>query len=236
MQTLIDEVVDGVHDDADELLNELPLAERFGVSRGVAREALRALEERRLVSVRHGRGARVLPPDGWDLLDPDILTAVAVRPDRFDLLDQVLECRRIVEGEAAALAAERATDEGLEALADALAAMKAAARASGPARRAGERLLEAETVFHRRLVALAQNRPLAQMLEPVHIALATARQELVDGRVPALVRQHERLAAAVRARDPAAARTALHEQVDQLRRWLPGESGRHPRARRASPA
>ena len=47
------------------LPRETDLAERFGISRGVVREVLRGLEERGVVTVRHGHGAIVNGQDRW---------------------------------------------------------------------------------------------------------------------------------------------------------------------------
>src|ERR1700750_1004823 len=58
------------------LPREADIAAQFGVSRGVARECIRGLEERGLVAVKHGRGATVLPEQRWDILDPDVLRAL----------------------------------------------------------------------------------------------------------------------------------------------------------------
>jgi GntR family transcriptional regulator, galactonate operon transcriptional repressor len=52
------------------LPKETELVEELGMSRGTVREALRALEERGVVQVTHGRGARVQPPEEWNVLDP----------------------------------------------------------------------------------------------------------------------------------------------------------------------
>ncbi|HEY4826977.1 MAG TPA: GntR family transcriptional regulator, partial [Solirubrobacteraceae bacterium] len=66
------------------LPRETDLAERFGISRGVVREALRGLEERGVVTVRHGHGAIVSEPERWDILDPVVLNAVLAGPERVD--------------------------------------------------------------------------------------------------------------------------------------------------------
>ena len=57
MRVLIGEIASGRYPEGELLPRELDLAERFDVSRNVARECVRGLEERGLVSVRHGRGA-----------------------------------------------------------------------------------------------------------------------------------------------------------------------------------
>src|ERR687890_1763262 len=110
MRVLIGDIVGGGLEAGSQLPREADLATRFGVSRGVARESLRGLEERGLVTVKHGRGATVNPDDRWDVFDPDVLAALLDGAQGAEILTEYLECRRILEIEAAGLAAERATE------------------------------------------------------------------------------------------------------------------------------
>jgi DNA-binding FadR family transcriptional regulator len=98
------------------LPREVAVAERFAISRGVARECLRGLEERGLVTVRHGSATTVNARERWDLFDDFVLAAALASPIAVELLGEYLECRRIVEIGAAGLAAERAGGEQLAAL------------------------------------------------------------------------------------------------------------------------
>ena len=82
MPALIEDIVAGRRAAGELLPREVDLAAAFAVSRGVARECLRAMEERGLVSVRHGRGATVRPSEDWDVFDPDILGGDAARRRR----------------------------------------------------------------------------------------------------------------------------------------------------------
>src|SRR4051812_49510257 len=99
------------------LPREADIASQFSVSRGVARECIRGLEERGLVSVKHGRGATVNPGARWDVLNSDVLAAMLEVDRDAHILWEYLECRRVLEIEAAGLAAERATEGDLGALA-----------------------------------------------------------------------------------------------------------------------
>jgi DNA-binding FadR family transcriptional regulator len=67
----------------DELrLSEAEVMDEFKVSRGVAREVIRALEERGLVTVKHGAGAWVNPATNWDTGHPDVLAGLLAGPER----------------------------------------------------------------------------------------------------------------------------------------------------------
>ena len=86
MRILIADVVSGARAAGEMLPREVDLAEEFDVSRGVARETIRAMEERGLISVKHGKGATVNEPDGWDVFDPDVLAAMLSSDRQSDVL------------------------------------------------------------------------------------------------------------------------------------------------------
>ena len=106
---------------------EHELESRFGVGRGVVREAIKTLSGKGLVSVRPRHGTHVLPRRDWSLLDRDVLNWLVGedKPDR-KLLLAVQEVRLIIEPAAAALAADRATKKDRQRIRAALAAMEAA--------------------------------------------------------------------------------------------------------------
>src|ERR687894_820525 len=103
VERFIERVVDGALRPGDRLPREEDVAEEFRVSRGVAREAIRALQERGVVTVRHGSGQRVNDTRSWRVLHPDVLRALLTSADGRGLLEELTECRMIVEVEAAAL-------------------------------------------------------------------------------------------------------------------------------------
>ncbi|MBR1284815.1 FadR family transcriptional regulator [Bradyrhizobium sp. AUGA SZCCT0177] len=106
---------------------EPDLETRFGVGRGVVREAIKTLAAKGLVSVRPRHGTHVLPRSEWSLLDRDVLSWLVGKdePGR-DLLLAIQEVRSIIEPAAAALAAERATKNDRWRINAALAAMETA--------------------------------------------------------------------------------------------------------------
>jgi GntR family transcriptional repressor for pyruvate dehydrogenase complex len=214
---LAGEIVAGRRPPGSALPHEVELADRFSFSRGVAREALRALEERGLATVRHGSTTTVNPPADWDLYDPDVLAAALAGPDAVRALGEYLECRRVIETEAAGLAAERATPEQLAALEQRLAELRAAVR-TRPARAQEAAYHAAEAAFHAALVQATGNRPLALLVERIDAALRAAgypppRPAYRRSRA---VPEHEAILAAVRAREPAAARAALTAHLDTV--------------------
>lgn len=91
----------------ERLPSETTMAENFGVSRNIIREAMKILKERHLVELRNGDGARVVKPNA-DSLNEVIRRMVAMGSIS---LGEVYEIRRSLEVAAAGLAAHRATPE-----------------------------------------------------------------------------------------------------------------------------
>jgi DNA-binding FadR family transcriptional regulator len=220
MRALIEEIVEGDLAPGGMLAREVDLAERFGVSRGVARECIRGLEERGLIVVKHGRGATVREPAEWDVFDPDVLAALLSAPARRELIAEALECQRIFEVEAAGLAASRAGNEHLEELTRALEAMAAEAQRSGRSGASADRYRDADLDFHRGVVRATGNRTLARMIEPLHRALTAAGAEVGDRR--ARLEEHDRILEAIAAGDAETARAAMAEHLSAGSRRLRG--------------
>jgi len=222
LSALVADIANGALPVGARLPRELELAESFGVSRGVARECVRSLEERGLVTVKHGSGATVRPPSEWDMLNPDVIAAVLRGEQGARLLGDYLECRRLLEIEAAGLAAQRATQSDLVALAEALERMTAAAvqTAGGPS--AEDRFHDADVAFHRAVIHATGNHALGRMTEPVHRALAAARRPLArpEHRLERSLPEHRRILAAIADRDPDAARETMRDHLLTVERYL----------------
>jgi GntR family transcriptional repressor for pyruvate dehydrogenase complex len=235
MRVLIGEIASGKYREGELLPREVDLAERFDVSRHVARECIRGLEERGLVSVRHGSGARVRPEHEWDRFDQDVLAALLGGPRAAGVIGEYLECRRLLEVEAAGLAAERADDTAIDQLSEAFAAMRLTAEGAknNPA---GEQLYRAADVaFHRAVIQAAGNPVLGRMTEPIHRALSATFGALARPRMrfERGLPEHERILDAVRAHDPAAAREAMRAHLLTVERYLREYAGETPAARAA---
>jgi len=215
MRFLVGEIVGGVLVPGDMLPREADLAQQHDVSRGVARECIRGLEERGLITVKHGIGATVTPSDQWDVFDPDVLSALLVSAEGHAVLGEYLECRRILEVEAAGLAAERATQRDLDELTAAFEAMTAAAERARANPAAESRYHEADIAFHRAVVGAAENRALTRITEPIHRTLAASLQRSANPelRFQQGLPEHERILAAILARDAEGAREAMRAHL-----------------------
>lgn len=208
-QRVVDElgrrVVGGAWEPGDPLPVEDALAAEIGVSRGVVREAVKALVAKGMLHVRPRTGTRVLPPEHWNHLDRDVLCWKQAR-DGTALLRDTGELRRIVEPEAARLAAHRAGPDDVRVLYDSLAAMEAAAMTPGR-----DGYVEADLAFHRALLDASGNRLLGSLGRAVDIALEHSFlvSTQTPGAVEASLPGHRAVVQAVEARDPAAAAAAV---------------------------
>ena len=222
LRILVADIVGGRVPEGARLPTETELAQRFGVSRGVARESLRSLEERGLVTVKHGIGATVRPSADWDMFSVDVIEAMLEHEGGAKLLGDYLECRRLLEIEAAGLAAQRGTSEDLMALSAALDRMTSTAVEAPGSPSAEERFHEADIAFHRALIQATGNHALGRMTEPVHRALAAARRPLArpEHRLERSLPEHREILAAVAARDPDRAREAMRAHLLTVGRYL----------------
>jgi DNA-binding FadR family transcriptional regulator len=231
MLEFVDAIVSGELAPGARIPKETALTEQYEISRGVARECLRGLEERGLVKVRHGSATTVNPREAWDLFDADVIAAALGGAAAVSLLGEYLECRRMIEIAGAGLAAGRATDEHVARLQACLDAMKTAV-ARRRARDQERDYHEADVAFHLALVQATGNDALVSLVRRIDGALLAARYPLARPayRRTRAIPEHEAILAAVRAGDEAAAREAMRTHLDTVEQYL------HEHARRVARA
>jgi DNA-binding FadR family transcriptional regulator len=222
MRTLLADIASGDLTPGGAALREADIAGRFGVSRGVARECVRGLEERGLVSVKPGRGATITPPDRWAVFDPEVLSALLGARRGSDILGAYAECRRILEVAAVGLATERAGEQDLAALSDALERMMTGARRASVNPAAEDFFHDAQLAFHESVMAATHNAALAAMLAPLWQALAAARRVVGrrGGDLDRSIAEHRRILTAVACRDVDQARAAMDDHLASVEREL----------------
>jgi GntR family transcriptional regulator, transcriptional repressor for pyruvate dehydrogenase complex len=123
-EQLRDQIVSGAMRPGSPLPAERELCEALGVNRGSVREALKRLQQSRLVSVRHGGTSHVL--DYRDSAGLDLINDLIVNPaGRFDarIVRGIVEMRSALAPDIARLAAERARPAQRDALRAAAQAM-----------------------------------------------------------------------------------------------------------------
>lgn len=110
VETLGRRIVSGVMVPVETVLFEQDLIDEFGASRNVVREAVKTLAGKNLVVSARKRGTSVRPAEEWNLLDPQVIDwMIAETSTNEGLIKALSELRQIVEPEAAAWAARRAS-------------------------------------------------------------------------------------------------------------------------------
>ncbi|WP_140425600.1 FadR/GntR family transcriptional regulator [Cryobacterium sp. N19] len=197
---------------ANEILNVSDLCERFGVSRSVIRESLRALESLGLVKARPQVGTRVMGIGNWDLLNAQVVNWRGYGPGYATQMNELLEMRRGVEGSAARLAATRMTDterRQLRVVADQLIA------AAGS--KNGREWVAADVAFHRLVLEGSHNTVMAQFADTVAAVLRTRQdtdRRTITDQTPQSVNNHTSLADALIDGDPDLAEVSAIRIVD----------------------
>ena len=104
-------IIKGEYKPGDTLPNEEMLSREYEVSRGVLREATKVLVKKGLIRLKPKIGTQIQLKREWNLFDPDVLIWKSEAGDKMKFLENIIEVRRIIESEAAKLAAERAGEE-----------------------------------------------------------------------------------------------------------------------------
>ncbi|MFI0508615.1 FadR/GntR family transcriptional regulator [Streptomyces sp. WSLK1-5] len=194
---------------------EPDLAAQLGLSRNLAREAVKALAVARVLEVRRGDGTYVTS------LQPSLLLeglggAVELMQQDAGALQDLMEVRRLLEPVATALAATRISDGQLAEVERHLDAMR-------EARDDVERLNAHDAAFHRAVVSATGNESLLAILEGISGRTLRARiwRGLVDSRAAArTLAEHEAIFAALSARDAALGQAAALLHVSNTEQWL----------------
>jgi GntR family transcriptional repressor for pyruvate dehydrogenase complex len=202
----------------DFLGTEKELAARHGVSRIVARDALRTLEAIGIVEISRGAGGGARITHGNPQLFAEAL-AVQLELAEIDV-DEILAAQAAVEGLAAELAAERATRAEIALLKDLVAE---AARLIGDA----DAFTRASLRFHLAVAEASHNRVLHyQLVSLQHVSWPKRNRTLTREVARRVLEAHRRLAALIEARDAAEARRFMEAHVGMIRSRRVAESRR----------
>ena len=168
-------------------IDEMKLAEEYGISRTPLREALKVLAAEGLVTMKVRRGAYVTEVSEKDLSD-------------------VYHLLSLLESDAAGVVAERASDAQiaeLQGLHDELE------KAAGNR----ERFFEINEAFHMRLLEIANNRWRDQMVADLRKVMKLNRHTSLvkSGRVQESLKEHRAIMAALAKRDSAGAVQRMQE-------------------------
>lgn len=176
---------------------------QYGVSRSVAREAIRVLESMGMVAARRRVGITIQPVERWNVFDPTVIRWRLESGDRTAQLVSLSELRRGFEPAAAALAARRADAHQCRIMAAAVSDMVMHGRSGD----LGAYLL-AEKVFHQTLLESTRNE-MFRALNGVVVEILTEKPS------QAVIALHDDVARAIRMRDEDGAERAMRAIIDE---------------------
>ncbi|MEV0614121.1 GntR family transcriptional regulator [Nonomuraea sp. NPDC050404] len=179
-------------------LVEADVCEQFGAARAAVREAFKELAGEGLVEILRNKGARVRA----------ISKAEAV---------EITEVRMVLEGLSAAKAAERVTPEQAGRLREIVADMRTAVEAGDL-----DRYSELNAALHAKVREIAGHRTSAAIIERLGAQVVRHKFRLArqPGRAAVSLPQHELIVAAIVARDPEAAQTAMRQHLRSVAKAL----------------
>lgn len=203
-EQLLGMIKDGTFRPGDSLPSERDLARQFGVSRPTIREAMIAMEISGAVEVRSGSGVYVLKPGPGPI-------NLADDPGPFE----ILEARRLIEGEACALAAQRISKQQLAELVALLNDMQQENRQDHAAEEADQR-------FHCLIAEASGNSALHASIAWLwdlrnKSTISTVFHERIRAEgIKPIIADHRAILRALRKRDSNAAREAMHNHLQRV--------------------
>ncbi len=194
------------------LPKEVELAERYGVSRPVVREALMRLRIDGVIESRQGAGTRVISSPSRSVME-------FAEPGSIADLQRCYEFRVGVEGEAAYMAAERQSEARIADIAEALRQLLPSGEDAPPP------TAEHDIAFHLAVAKATENSYYVQTIEAItqalHVGTRIARvlSHWSDGhRRDMLHTEHKRIYDAIAAGEPEIARQAMRAHIESARR------------------
>lgn len=193
---------------------ERTLVKQLDVSRTSLREALRVLETLGLVEVRLGRGFFVANQTIGRALQSNWSTWLSEHKQEIIHLHEV---REGLEPKAAALAAERISEEEIEELSRVLAEMEESFRQGNL-----EKVVQVDVKFHDLIIQATRNPFLIYLGDSINCALIEARYAIFGDSscIRNSMEEHRRIAEALRRRDATSAAELMMGHIRRVKDTL----------------
>lgn len=210
------EIVSGRLQAGDAMPSEPELAGRFGISKVVVRDSLKALVAVGLIRVQQGKRTVVVNGSEWDALSTVVQQAYRDEGATRALLDQFYEARLIVEPQASALAATRATDAQVG---DLLGLARTMLDIGDGSRDISDFLL-ADRRFHDLVATAVGNIALRSVIRSLHVETASSwtASRIESGDLAMIAIQHHEVAKAIADRRAPRARDAMAVHIRAAQR------------------
>jgi GntR family transcriptional regulator, transcriptional repressor for pyruvate dehydrogenase complex len=191
----------------DKLPSERELAELLGVSRSSIRDAIRGLELVGLVEPRQGAGTIVREMSSESLVNP---LANALK-QKQELVGELLDFRKMLEPPLAARAATHASAEEMAEMEDIL-------RRQEEKLTRGEAAIAEDSEFHYSVALASGNSVVLKVIDILMDLLRDTRQRSlqVEGRPQKSIAGHRKILAAIKRRDPEAAKSAMRRHIEDV--------------------
>ena len=202
----------------DVLGTENEIAARYGVSRIVARDALRTLQALGIAEIRMGKGGGARVARGNPRLFAE---ALAVQLDLTGVSPaEIMDAQRAIECLAAELAAENATDDDIARLKQLVADAEASIGDN-------ERFTQLGAEFHLAVAEASHNRVLVvQLISLQHVSWPRRNPTLTPKVMRRIQDVHKELLALIEIRDAAGARQLMDDHVKMIRARRVNESAK----------
>lgn len=202
---------DGTYRVGDRLPSEKALMQEFGVGRSAVREALMSLNRMGLVEVSSGERALVTEPNAQSLLDGELSGAARVLLAQPGGVRMFQEARAILEIGLCRVAAQKATDDDIVVLKQALEANKASI---GHA----EEFVRTDVAFHYAIASISRSSIVVSVHDAVVDWLMEQRSTALMG--PDVSKRayeaHVRIFEAIARHDPPAAEDAMQAHLEEI--------------------
>ncbi len=207
-------IADGTLKKGDKLPSERELVEQLQVSRTSIREALRAMEIIGLIECKQGGGNFVREDFKNNLFEPLSIMFMLEKGNPME----IIEVRRIIEVETAALAAERITQEELDSLEKIVEQLKQSMNEDDA--------VKIDKRFHYEIAQASKNKLIITLLNAIsslidaYIKDARMKILLEEENRTLLSSQHEKVYLALKRHDIAGAVTAMRQHLDFANEYM----------------
>lgn len=202
---ILDEIVEGKLKPG-EVITEVFLAEKYGISRTPVREALNRFQCEGLINTSN-RTKRI-----FSLTPEDV--------------EEIFELKKLIEGNVAEKAAENLSDEDADELRIIVAGMKDLSEYSPENEKDEMKFLDnwlkLDKQFHEILFRVSGNKRSYQFIERLNLQWHRLKIGLVaiEGRIGHAILEHHGIANAIMEKDPELAGTTMVEHLDNLKKVL----------------
>ncbi|SFR10616.1 FadR/GntR family transcriptional regulator [Desulfoscipio geothermicus] len=207
-------LADGKLKAGDKLPPERELANMFNVSRTSVREAIRTLSAMGLVEIKKGYGV-FMKEANLDSVISNVADALILSKEE---MKQLFEIRKVLETQAAAWAALRASEDEIEELETIISEVKSSKKRKldlALAREYDER-------FHGAIIKASHNVVLVKIMSGLFDVLDKVRTKtaIVPGRAAQSINDHEAIAKAIAERDAPKAMQAMYEHIESVEKTI----------------